>query len=96
MFTAAQPPSQDTGTESDDGGDTLLESDMESEPEDVNYLEAWDAQPKLWMYDEQEARQLEKQERAAVKHRAPEFQSAKNREGRALNNNAGVSPPFGI
>lgn len=96
MFTAAQPPSQDTGTESDDGGDTLWESDTESEPEDVDYLEAWDAQPKPRTYDEREARRLEKRERAAAKHRAAEFRSAENREGGALNNNAGVSPPFGI
>jgi hypothetical protein len=52
--------------------------------EDTDYFEAWEAQPKLQTYDEHEERWLEKREKAA------EMRSAENREGGALNKNAGT------
>ncbi|KAJ6531450.1 hypothetical protein B0H10DRAFT_2270389, partial [Mycena sp. CBHHK59/15] len=62
-------------------------TDTESEiEEDTDYLEAWEAQPKPRTYDERR----EKHEKAAAKHHAAKMRSAENREGRALNNNAGT------
>ncbi|KAJ6610874.1 hypothetical protein B0H10DRAFT_2193181 [Mycena sp. CBHHK59/15] len=47
MFTPAQTLPETIVTESTDGGDTLWETDTESEiEEDTDYLEAWEAQPK--------------------------------------------------
>ncbi|KAJ6591973.1 hypothetical protein B0H10DRAFT_2442130 [Mycena sp. CBHHK59/15] len=58
--------------------------------ESDDYFEAWEAQPKPRTYDEREERRLEKREKAAAKHCAVEMQSAENREGGALNKNAGT------
>ncbi|KAJ6529291.1 hypothetical protein B0H19DRAFT_1083043 [Mycena capillaripes] len=59
--------------------------------EDTDYFEAWDAQPKSRTYDERKERRLEKRDRAAAKHRAAEMRGAENREGGALNKNAGTT-----
>jgi hypothetical protein len=64
--------------------------------EDTGYFEAWEAQPKPRTYDEREERWLEKQEKAAAKHHASEMRSAENREGGALNKNAGMFLCCGI
>ncbi|KAJ7312461.1 hypothetical protein DFH08DRAFT_822196 [Mycena albidolilacea] len=78
MFSLSQPIPGNAETESDDNGDNLQESDMESDTEeDIDYFEAWEAQPKPRMYDEHEERQLEKREKAAAKHHAAEMRRMK-------------------
>ncbi|KAJ7016406.1 hypothetical protein C8F04DRAFT_1281500 [Mycena alexandri] len=91
LFAPSHPTLADSGTEEDDGdGDIEWESDTESDTEDPDYSELWDAQPKPWTYDECEQRQREKREKAAAKLHAAEMRSAENREGGALNKNAGM------
>jgi hypothetical protein len=97
VFAPSQPIPGNAETESDDNGDNLWESDTESDAEeDTDYFEAWEAQPKPRTYDERKERQLEKREKAIVKHRAAEMRSAENREGGALNKNAGTFLYCGI
>ncbi|KAF8166298.1 hypothetical protein K438DRAFT_2066618 [Mycena galopus ATCC 62051] len=90
MFGVSKAIPGNTETEPDDNGEYLWESDTESDTEDTDYFEAWEAQPKPRTYDEREERRLEKQDKAAAKHRAAEMRSAENREGGALNKNAGT------
>ncbi|KAJ6472633.1 hypothetical protein C8R45DRAFT_936528 [Mycena sanguinolenta] len=86
-FVSSEPPSDTVETESESDGGILWESETESETEaDVGHSECWESQPKPWTYDEKELRRLEKQEKAAAKHRTAEMCSAENREGGALNN----------
>ncbi|KAJ6618385.1 hypothetical protein B0H10DRAFT_1947572 [Mycena sp. CBHHK59/15] len=96
MFTPSQPTSGNTESDLNDDVDNLWETDTESDTESDDYFEAWEAQPKLRTYDECEERRLEKREKAAAKHRAVEMQSAENREGGALNKNAGAFLCYGI
>ncbi|KAJ7921005.1 hypothetical protein B0H13DRAFT_1867145 [Mycena leptocephala] len=46
MFTSTQPLPETTETESNDGGDTLWETDMTEQ--DADYSEAWDTRPEKW------------------------------------------------
>ncbi|KAF8210563.1 hypothetical protein K438DRAFT_1753216 [Mycena galopus ATCC 62051] len=62
MFGVSKAIPGNTETEPDDNGEYLWESDTESDTEDTDYFEAWEAQPKPWTYDEREERRLEKQE----------------------------------
>ncbi|KAJ6569950.1 hypothetical protein B0H10DRAFT_2194198 [Mycena sp. CBHHK59/15] len=90
MFALSQPTSGNTKSDLNDDADNLWETDTESDTESDDYFEACEAQPKPRTYDEREERRLEKREKAAAKHRAVEMQSAENREGGALNKNAGT------
>ncbi|KAJ7128547.1 hypothetical protein C8R44DRAFT_732881 [Mycena epipterygia] len=76
MFAPSQTVPGNAETEPEDNRDNMWESDTESDTEeDADYFEAWEAQPKPRTYDEREERRLEKQEKAAAKHRAAEMRS---------------------
>jgi hypothetical protein len=66
----SKPIPGNTETEPDDN---VWESDTESDTEDTDHFEAWEAQPKPRTYDEREERWLEKRDKAAAKHRAAEM-----------------------
>ncbi|KAJ7758632.1 hypothetical protein B0H16DRAFT_1457164 [Mycena metata] len=91
LVTPSHPTLADPEIEGDDGdGDIEWESDTEPDIKDPDYSELWDAQPKPRTYDEREQRWREKREKAAAKLHATEMRSAENREGGALNKNAGM------